>query len=229
MKSSEEIVSTGYSACRSKNSCIFVWYLKKCQTPTDSGHWHNAHLSFAHLPALPVTVSSTVWMPACRCGRGRGTDPWPTSTVASSTRWRCPWAASPRPCVSPEAKCGWVGHRPSSSEQCTMGGSELQQDSVVQVREGRRLKAEGYRGRYWGFYPWYLIWPAVTVFLLKISWWWNFDLDWHFFFFFGSACDAERRHGHLCRGQVQGRAAKELEILALSPAHGQTESPGYWY
>lgn len=26
---------------------------------------------------------------------------------------------------------------PSSSEQCTMGGSELQRDSIVQVREGR--------------------------------------------------------------------------------------------
>lgn len=40
------------------------------------------------------------------------------------------------------------GNRPSSSEQCTMGGSELQQDSVVQVRERRRLTAEGCRGRY---------------------------------------------------------------------------------
>lgn len=27
---------------------------------------------------------------------------------------------------------------PSSSEQCTMGGSELQRDSVFQVREGRQ-------------------------------------------------------------------------------------------
>lgn len=26
---------------------------------------------------------------------------------------------------------------PSNSEQCTIGGSELQQDSIVQVREGR--------------------------------------------------------------------------------------------
>lgn len=34
------------------------------------------------------------------------------------------------------------GGSPSSSEQCTMGGSDLQRDSIVQVREGRC------RGRY---------------------------------------------------------------------------------
>lgn len=35
-----------------------------------------------------------------------------------------------------------LSHRPdgspSSNEQCTMGGSELQRDSIVQVREGRQ-------------------------------------------------------------------------------------------
>lgn len=37
---------------------------------------------------------------------------------------------------------------PSSSEQCTMGGSELQRDSIVQVREGRQNTERGCRGRY---------------------------------------------------------------------------------
>lgn len=41
-----------------------------------------------------------------------------------------------------------VSGHPPSSEQCTRGGSELQQDGVVQVREGRRLTKEGLRGRY---------------------------------------------------------------------------------
>lgn len=28
---------------------------------------------------------------------------------------------------------------------------------------------------------------------------------------------------------MPGRAAEELEVLALPPAHSQTESPGHWY
>lgn len=65
-----------------------------------------------HLSVLPVTVSSTVWRPACRCGRGRVTDLWLTWTAASSTRWHCRWPVSHRPYVSPEAKCGWVDTGP---------------------------------------------------------------------------------------------------------------------
>ncbi len=66
---------------------------------------------YTHACVLIVTVSSTLWRPACRCGHGREKDPWLTWTGASSTLWHCRTPASDRPYVNREAKCGWVDRR----------------------------------------------------------------------------------------------------------------------
>lgn len=152
------------------------------------------------LHVCAVIVSSTVWRPACHCGKERG--PWLTWTGASSTPWHCPRAASDRPWVSTEAKCEGIERRRHSG---VMGAN----------RGASNAPREALRGSVTVLYRWGMK-PVKKYNFSSI-----FGAD------YMSSRPAECDHGRLWRGQVQRWAAEELEILAFPSAHGQTESPGH--
>lgn len=89
---------------------------------------------------------------------------------------------------------------PSGCERNTLAASGLKQDSIVQVGH---LKKQNY-----------VCSSQTCVFVVSIL---------------CLPVFSERYHGRVRGGQVPRRAAEELEILALPPAHSQAESPGHRY
>lgn len=216
MKSCDEIISTGSSASTqlwTLTQCTFNLCTPPC-TPSRSSSDSFQYCFEASMSLRPRQGDG----PMAYLNRGQF---YPLTLSMSGF--------APSSCQS-RGKVRVSGHRPIHvASNASREALSFSRGVLCRWGRGGGSQRRATEGDIQGLYPGYLIWPRVNVFLLKIYWWWNVDLYWHFFFFSGPACDAECRHGHLCRGQVQRRAAKELEILALPPAHRQTESPGYWY